>query len=334
MDDDIDYNELFGVGGPEGGGAEPAGGNGEPPAGGAEPQPPAQELSPASGADVPDSDTSAQKPENGQGTGLGAVSDSGTNQGQEGEQPAAAQDRHSASPNDRSGGLPAAQDQARAQYEAVIARAQADAQRAIDEAFKTSGMRNPYTGQPITSKAEYDAYKERFDAERRDQLLKKSGMSGEEFQQFLQDLPEVRKAREAQEAAEKAQREAREAAARVKLDEQIREIGAIDPSIKTLEDLAKMPTYPRFYELVQRGNTLTDAFRLANFDALTQRAAAGARQTAVNAARSKEHLGQTKSRGTGAVSVPAEVREQYLLFNPGTTEEEIQKHYQKNHKQP
>lgn len=315
MEDDIDYNELFGVGGPEDHAQENVSDSGtnQEPAGGQQPEPGA----------VPDSDTTAREPEGGK-PAAAQVPDLGTNQ-EPGQGMGSGEDRHSASPNDQSGSLAAAQ--------AVIARARADAQRAIDEAFKTSGMRNPYTGQPITSKAEYDAYKERFDAERREQLLKKSGMSDEEFQQFVQDLPEVRKAREAQETAEKAQREAREAAARVKLDEQIREIGAIDPSIKSLEDLAKMPTYPRFYELVQRGNTLIDAFRLANFDALTQRAAAGARQAAANAARSKEHLEPTRSRGTGAVSVPAEVREQYLLFNPGATDEEIQKHYQKNHKE-
>ena len=226
------------------------------------------------------------------------------------------------------------QEQARyeAEREAAAAQARQDAQRIIDEAFAKSGLKNPYTGQPVTSKAEYDAYRERFEAERREQLLKKSGMSGEEFDQFLQGLPEMRKAREAQEAAEKAQREAREAAARVKVEQQIREIGEMDPNIKSLEDLAKMPAYPKFYELVRRGNTLTDAFRLANFDALAQRAAAGARQAAVNNARSKEHLAETKTRGGGAVSVPADVREQYKLFNPDATDEEIQKHYQRFHK--
>jgi len=202
-----------------------------------------------------------------------------------------------------------------------------DAKRAIDEVFAQSGMRNPYTGQPITSKAEYDAYRAQFDRERREHILQQTGMSEEEFNQFVQDLPEVRKARETQEAAEKAERAAREAAARVKMDEQLREIGALNPSIRSLEDLAKMPTYPRFYELVRRGNTLTDAFKLANYEALTQSAAAGARQAAVNAARSKGHLEQTRSRGTGAVSVPAEVREQYKLFNPDATDEEIQRHY-------
>ena len=318
MEDDIDYGELFGVTADEGG------------------QEPAQEPE-------------GQEPPAGEGQGA-----------------AAGEDRHSASPNDRSGGLPAAQEpatpegavqtpkgqegtepgpqdqnqgqedaaaQARAQYEAVVAKAQADAQRTIDEAFARSGLKNPYTGAPITTKAEYDAYRAQFENERREKILKQTGMSGEEFQQFVQGLPEVQKAREAQEAAEKAVREAREAAARVKLDEQVKEIGQLDPSIKSLEDLAKMPTYQRFYELVQRGNNLVDAFRLANFDALTQSAAAGARQAAVNAARSKEHLEQTRSRGKGGISVPPEVKEQYRFLNPGITDEEIQQHYQKNHKE-
>ena len=332
MDDDIDYNELFGVS-QEGGGAEPAGDGSELKGAPREPSEAGRgggggareraELSPEGEAeqsglcddDVPDSDTTGQEGPDVQGT----VPDSDISR----QEP----------PDGQAAGPGQGADQARAQYEAVIARAQADAQRAIDEAFKTSGLKNPYTGQPITSKAEYDAYKERFDAERREQLMRGAGMSGEEFDRFVQDLPEVRRAREAQEAAERAQREAREAAARVKLDEQLREISAIDPSVRSLADLAKMPTYPRFYELVQRGNTLPDAFRLANFDALAQRSAAGARQAAVNAARSKEHLGQTRTRGTGAVSVPADVREQYKLFNPDATDEEIQKHYQKSHKE-
>lgn len=157
-------------------------------------------------------------------------------------------------------------------------------------------------------------------------------MTEEEFGRFIQELPEVRQSQQAREAAEKAARDAREAAARVKVDEQLREITALDPSVKSLADLSKMPTYPQFYELVRRGNTLTDAFRLANFDALAQRAAAGARQAAVNNARSKEHLAETKTRGGGAVSVPADVREQYKFFNPDATDEEIQKHYQKYHK--
>lgn len=307
-DDEIDYGALFGVTADEGG-QEPEGQ--EPPVG------EGQE------ANVSNSDIEGQMPTEQQAPAApeGAV------------QPPEGQEDAEPGPQDRDQGQADAAAQARAQYEAVVAKAQADAQRTIDEAFARSGLKNPYTGAPITTKAEYDAYRVQFENERREKILKQTGMSGEEFQQFVQGLPEVRKAREAQEAAEKAVREAREAAARVKIDEQIREISQLDPSIKSLEDLPKMANYARFYELVKVGNTLTDAFRLANFEALTQSAAAGARQAAVNAARSKEHLEQTRSRGKGGVSVPAEVKEQYRLFNPDATDEEIQQHYQKNHKE-
>ena len=210
--------------------------------------------------------------------------------------------------------------------------AQAEAQRIIDEAFKQSGMMNPYTEQPITTKEEYDAYRQRYDAEKKKALLRKSGMTDAEFDAFVQNLPEVRRAKQAQEQAEKAQREAHFAAARVKVDEQLKEISALDPSIKELFDLAKMPAYPRFYELVKKGNSLTDAFKLANYDALTKGAMQGARQSALNAAQGKMHMEQTRSRGTPVSAVPPDVRDMYRALNPDATDSEIQAHYQRYHK--
>ena len=230
----------------------------------------------------------------------------------------------------------AARRKAEAERDAAVekakAEAQAEAARIINEAFKNSGLVNPYTKQPITSKEEYDAYRQRYEAERKKAMMRKSGMSDADFDAFVQNLPEVREAREAKEQAEQAKREAQQAAAKVKVDEQLKEIGALDPSIRSMEDLAKMPTYAKFYELVKKGNTLTDAFKLANYDALTKGAAAGARQAALNAAQGKQHMGQTQTRGAGAVSVPAEVMEQYRAFNPDATEAEIRAHYAKSHK--
>ena len=213
--------------------------------------------------------------------------------------------------------------------------AQAEAQRTIDEAFRNSGLSNPYTKKPITSKAEYDEYRTRLEADRKARLLKKSGMSDDEFREFVQGLPEVKQAKEAQAAAETAARQAREQQAKLKVEEQLKEISALDPSIQELKDLAKMETYPKFYELVKRGNTLTDAFKLANYEALTGRAAAARRQAALNSAQGKQHLSPTTQRGAGAVSVPADVKAEYLAFNPDATDAEIQQHYNryvKNHK--
>lgn len=225
----------------------------------------------------------------------------------------------------------AARRKAEAERDAAIAKArqeaQAEAQRTIDEAFRNSGLTNPYTKKPITTKAEYDEYRARFEAEKKARILKKSGMSDEEFKQFVEGLPEVKQAKEAQAAAETAARQAREQQAKLKVEEQLKEISALDPTIKELKDLAKMETYPKFYELVKRGNSLTDAFKLANYDALTGRAAAASRQAAINSAQGKQHLSPTTQRGAGAVSVPADVKAEYLAFNPDATDAEIQQHY-------
>lgn len=225
----------------------------------------------------------------------------------------------------------AARRKAEAERDAAIAKARQDArdeaQRVIDRAFQEIGILNPYTKQPITSRAEYEEYRKRYDAEKKAHVLKKSGMSDEEFQAFVESLPEVRQAREAQAAAESAAKEAREQQAKMRVEEQMREISALDPSIRALSDLANMETYPKFYELVKRGNTLTDAFKLANYESLTQGAVSASRQAAMNAAQGKRHLTQTSGRGSGAASVPADIRAEYLAFNPDATDAEIQAHY-------
>lgn len=227
----------------------------------------------------------------------------------------------------------AARRKAEAERDAAIKaareEAQAEARRIIDEAFRNSGLTNPYTETPITSKAEYDEYRARFEAEKKARILKKSGLSDAEWSRFVESLPEVRAAKQAQQAAEAAAKQAQEQQARLKVDEELKEIGALDPSIKELKDIAKLETYPKFYELVKKGNSLVDAFKLANYDALTSSKAAASRQAAMNAAQSKQHLSQTTARGVGAVSVPAEVKEAYRAFNPGATEAEIQRHYSK-----
>ena len=87
-----------------------------------------------------------------------------------------------------------------------------------------------------------------------------------------------------------------------------------------------------FSQNVKKGNSLLDAFKLANFETLSQGTAARARQAAINAAQSKQHLAQTQTRGKGAVTVPSDVKELYRTMNPGVTDAEIQAHYSRTHK--
>lgn len=259
-----------------------------------------------------------------------ASSASDTDDGQ--EQTEAARDiAFSSKKKERDAQFAAVRRKAEAERDAAVQRAkeeaQAEVQRTLDEAFKNSGLINPYTEKPIASKAEYDAYMARLASEKKDRILKKSGMTDEEWGQFVEGLPQVREAKQARAAAEEAAKQAREQQARLKVEEELKEIGALDPSIKELKDIAKLETYPKFYELVKKGNSLVDAFKLANYDALTSSTAAASRQAAINAAQSKRHLSQTAQRGVGAVTVPSEVKEAYRAFNPNASEAEIQRHY-------
>ena len=229
---------------------------------------------------------------------------------------------------DRDAQFAAARRKAEAERDAAIAQAKEDAQKQVDEFFKTSGLMNPYTGQPITTRAEYEAYRVRFEADQKAKLMEKEGITQEEFQAFVQGLPEVRAARQAKAEAEAAARQAREQEAKARVDEQLRQIRAIDPTVKELGDLAKLDTYPKLYDMVKRGYSILDAYRLANYDTLTQRAAEASRKAAINSVQSKQHLKATESRGGGAIPVPDSVLEEYRVLNPGATKEEIQKHYQ------
>lgn len=318
--DDIDYGVLFGIDAEGAEVTEPAEPSADTTAQGA------NEQEPAEPAVVEQQEETTEGAEDG-GQSTGGDSPEGQADGQKQQTP------------EQNAQFAAARRKAEAERDAAIAKArqeaQAEAQRTIDEAFRNSGLTNPYTKKPITTKAEYDEYRARFEAEKKARILKKSGMSDEEFKQFVEGLPEVKQAKEAQAAAETAARQAREQQAKLKVEEQLKEISALDPSIQELKDLAKMETYPKFYELVKRGNTLTDAFKLANYEALTGRAAAASRQAAINSAQGKQHLSPTTQRGAGAVSVPADVKAEYLAFNPDATDAEIQQHYNryvKNHK--
>ena len=224
----------------------------------------------------------------------------------------------------------AARRKAEQERDAAIERARADAkaeaQRVLDDAFRGSGLVNPYTKQPITSKAEFDAYKQAFEQDQRAKILKRSGMNEAQFDAFIQSIPEVRRAKEAETAANRARAE-------MKVEAQMAEIRKLNPNIQNVRDLAGMETYPQLYAMVQRGYDLADAYRLANFTELSKREAGAARQSAINAVKSKSHLAPVAERsGTAEIVVPEETKQLYRQLNPGVTDDEIKRHYAKSHK--
>lgn len=224
----------------------------------------------------------------------------------------------------------AARRRAEAQRDAAIAQAQADAQRTVDTYVRSLGIVDPYTGKVISTQAEMEAYRARTGEEQRRNLLQRSGMNEQEFNAFVEALPEVQQSREAQRRAEEALREAQESRARERVAAQLQEITRLDPTIKSLDDLTSQENYGTIYALVQRGYSVADAFKVANFDRLREKSNAAAKQAALNSLQGKRHMDKASQRGTGAVSVPSDVKELYHMLLPNATEAEIQKHYNRS----
>ena len=222
----------------------------------------------------------------------------------------------------------AARRKAEQQRDEAIAEERRKSQRQMDEMVAGMGLVNPYNNQPIRTKAEYDAYKAEHDKQQRMTVAKKAGMTEEEFGRFVQELPEVRQAQE-------ATRQAQEAQAQQRIAAEIAEIAKLDPEVKSLGDLAKMEDYPKLYRMVERGLSLSEAYKLLRFDTIRQtdraQGTAVQRQAAINAA-GKSHLTGSKPRGAGAVPVPADVKAQYRMFMPDATDAEIAAHYNRSRK--
>ena len=202
-----------------------------------------------------------------------------------------------------------------------------------------AGQENPFTGKPITTEAEYLAWKAERDRRSAQQQrmkaqeeLSRAGLPADALRQLVsqevEQHPAVLQARQAAMAAamERA-RAVREQAAGA-IQKSIQAIGREFPEVKSLDDIARLPTAGRFNELVQKGLNLEDAFYLANRQELDQRRRAASRQAAINAAQGKRHLsaGLTQEAGE-AVEVPADMAESYREMMPGATDAEIRTAY-------
>lgn len=143
------------------------------------------------------------------------------------------------------------------------------------------------------------------------------------FQRYLTALPEIQKAKA-------MQNEAKEMQVRLQMEKEMQEICGMNPNIKNPGDLREMPTYGEMLRLVEKGNSLVEAYKLANFASLTATAAAAESKRLLNRLGETAHLTRTATRqGTAMEAVPAEVLRQYRVFNPNASDAEIQRHYNK-----
>ena len=208
----------------------------------------------------------------------------------------------------------------------AAARRQAEAQIAArDQRFKErfGHITSPVTGRPIQSEQDYfDALDYQAQMQAREQA-KAQGVNPDLIEQLVTNSPAMRQAQEAirQATIEEGTRE---------MNQQIQQISSFYPEVKSLDDIVKMDTFPVFDAYMRQGLSLVDAFRLANFDLLSQRDAAASKQAAINAAKGKGHLSPV---GGGAgdlaheVDIPASERALWEEFYPGVPYKELKKKY-------
>ncbi len=191
------------------------------------------------------------------------------------------------------------------------------------------GQTDPYTGKPITTEAEYLAFEENRRRKNQETALQDAGIKPDVLESLIDQRvaqhPAVTAAQQAAASARAQQAMAAEQRAQGAIAAEMQKISAIDPSVKSLEDIAKMPTAAEFNQYVQRGNTLEEAFYLANRKDLEQKRLAAAKQTAINQTRSKQGLLSGAGDGAPGISVPAEQAAAYREIMPDATDAEIAK---------
>lgn len=192
--------------------------------------------------------------------------------------------------------------------------------------IKGLGMVNPYTGKAVHTMDDMKAYVEAISAEQQKQAetkMKESGLSEEEINAMVLSRPEVQQAIKVTERLESLEREAKERKSKQVFDDELALIQKFDPDVKTFEDFINNEHRDEITAKINRGYRISDAYYLANKDAIMQRYAEMIRQEAMNSVRGKDHMEKSKSRGDGGITVSADVLADFQQLNPGKSVDEI-----------
>lgn len=221
-----------------------------------------------------------------------------------------------------------------AEHEAALEKAKEDARNEVFQAFAAAGMVDPYTKKPITNLQEFEQYKQADAQARADQFKRTNHLTDEQYRQMVEGLPEVQEAKAQSAEAQRVLEDQKRAAMAEQVEREIAEVGAMNPNIRSAEDLSHDPMYPKMLEYINKGLSIPDAYRLTHFEALRGDAAKGAAQQAYINRAGTAHMRAIQQRGAGSQikSVPTETLEMYRALNPGMSDEEISKHYNQQHK--
>lgn len=196
------------------------------------------------------------------------------------------------------------------------------------------GRRNPYTGKPILTKADFDEYVKAQEAATRadeqkaaEDEISKLGITPEQLEALMSKTKFGQEMRAALDYTRKQAADTHKKAIDDLIAKDIAEIAKYDPTVTDVESLKKTAKGKEIERRVKSGRyTWKEAWMLENFDAMQSARTDAAKQAAMNAASSKDHLQSTAQRGSGEVDVPDDVAAMYKVMGI-TDKEEIRKSY-------
>ena len=182
---------------------------------------------------------------------------------------------------------------------------------------------NPVTGKNIESYSDYLQAVEYQRKEATNKMLQEKGIEPDVLERIINESPAIREAQQILEENKKAE-------ANRQLEADLKVLSEIEPSIKTIEDVAKHESYEKVLAYVQNGLGLADAFKLANYDSLVTKKSEAVKQAAVNQAKSKNHMETTNGVAVASETltpIPSGLLAKWKMAYPELSMEQLTKKY-------
>lgn len=213
-----------------------------------------------------------------------------------------------------------AEAEARRRYEAKTA----ELNRQITDRFK--GYKNPETGAPITTVEDYMEALAAQDRAKAKAQMQEAGIDPSMLDRAIANSPAVRR-------AEAIERQNQQYQVQAMIDEDMKSIIDFDPTVTSAADIYAQPNFNEVVAYCQNhpGTRMSDAYKLINFDRLSEVRLKAGEQAAINQAKGKSHL--KIATGTNDVDKSADIpQSQMSLWKrafPDKTPKELKALYNK-----
>lgn len=221
-----------------------------------------------------------------------------------------------------------------AKYAAARRRAEqefAERQRLEDLEYERrfKDYENPITHQPIRSRKDYF---EALDAQERlkmEQQIANGNVNANDLNAYIEkqinNSPAILQAQQIIEQQRQTQ-------IANNVNECVKEIQRIDPSVKSIDDILNADNAQQIINYVRTNNvSLTEAYKMANFERLMSHQTASAKQATINNLKGTQHLNSTTgiSGGDDGVDIPQSELGQWRRAYPDLSLKELRKKYNK-----